>query len=78
LHQRDRQPEGNAVTPTLTPTTSPAPPSAGDRCDRCRALAKIRVVLPGGGDLVFCGHHAREYETTIREVAAEVFTAEDD
>jgi hypothetical protein len=35
------------------------------------------VVLPGGGDLVFCGHHAREYETTIREVAAEVVTAED-
>jgi len=27
---------------------------------------------------VFCGHHAREYETTIREIAAEVFTAEDD
>jgi hypothetical protein len=27
---------------------------------------------------VFCGHHAREYETTIREVAAEVVTAEDD
>ena len=52
-------------------------PSAGDRCDRCRAQAKIRVVLPGGGDLVFCGHHAREYETTIREVAAEVVTAED-
>jgi hypothetical protein len=66
------------VTPTLTPTTSPAPPSAGDRCDRCRAQAKTRVVLPGGGDLVFCGHHAREYETTIREVAAEVFKAEDE
>ena len=60
------------MTPTLTPTTSPAPPSAGDRCDRCRAQAKIRVVLPGGGDLVFCGHHAREYETTIRKVAVEV------
>jgi hypothetical protein len=65
------------VTPTLTPTTSPAP-SAADRCDRCRAQAKIRVVLPGGGDLVFCGHHAREFETTIREVAAEVVKAEDD
>jgi hypothetical protein len=77
LDQRDPQPEGNAVTPTLTPTTSPAPPSAGDRCDRCRAQAKIRVVLPGGGDLVFCSHHAREYETTIREVAVEVVKAED-
>jgi hypothetical protein len=74
---RDRQPEGNAVTPTLTPTTSPAPPAAGDRCDRCNAQAKIRVVLPGGGDLVFCGHHAHEYETTIRKVAAEVVKADD-
>jgi len=27
---------------------------------------------------VFCGHHAREYETTIREVAAEIVMAEDD
>jgi hypothetical protein len=34
-------------------------------------------VLPGGGDLVFCGHHAREYDTRIREVAAEVVKAED-
>ena len=66
------------MTPTLTPTTSPAPPSAGDRCDRCRAQGKIRVVLPGGGDLVFCGHHAREFDTRIREVAAEVVMAEDD
>jgi len=65
------------VTPTLTPTTSPAPPSAGDRCDRCGAQAKIRMVLPGGGDLVFCGHHAREYDTKIREVAAEVVKSED-
>jgi Zn ribbon nucleic-acid-binding protein len=77
LHPRDRQLEGNAVTPTLTTTTSPAPPAAGDRCDRCNAQAKIRVVLPGGGDLVFCGHHAREYDTKIREVASEVVTAED-
>lgn len=66
------------MTPTLTPTSSPAPPSAGDRCDRCRAQAKVRVVLAGGGDLVFCGHHARVYETTIREVAVEVVKAEDD
>ena len=69
--------EGNAVTPTLTPTTAPAPPSAGDRCDRCRAQAKIRVVLAGGGDLVFCGHHAREYDARIREVAIEVVKADD-
>lgn len=65
------------MTPTLTPTTSPAAPSAGDRCDRCRAQAKVRVVLAGGGDLVFCGHHAREYEVRIREVAVQVVKADD-
>jgi hypothetical protein len=32
----------------------------------------VRVVLPGGGDLVFCGHHARAYDTKLREVAAEI------
>jgi len=35
------------------------------------------MVLPGGGDLVFCGHHARAYNTKIREVAAEVVTSEE-
>jgi hypothetical protein len=34
-------------------------------------------VLPGGGDLVFCGHHAREYDTRIREVAVEVVQADE-
>jgi hypothetical protein len=75
--RRDRQLEGNAVTPTLTPTSSPAPPSASERCDRCRARAKVRVILPGGGDLVFCAHHARTYEDRIREVAIEIVAADD-
>jgi hypothetical protein len=60
----------------LTPTTSPAPPTAGDRCDRCGAQAKVRIVLPGGGDLLFCGHHARKYDDTIRSVAVEVTASE--
>ena len=66
------------MTQTLTTTPPTEDLVVPFHCDRCRAQAKIRVVLPGGGDLVFCGHHAREYETTIREVAAEVFKAEDD
>jgi hypothetical protein len=57
------------VTPTLTTVEVP---SAADRCDRCGAQGKVRVVLAGGGDLVFCGHHAREYDATIRSVAVEV------
>jgi hypothetical protein len=62
------------VTPTLT-TSTEIPPSAADRCDRCGAQARVRVVLPGGGDLVFCGHHARQYDTTIRSVAVQVVTS---
>jgi hypothetical protein len=34
----------------------------------------MRVVLPGGGDLLFCGHHARAYDAKLREVAAEIIT----
>jgi hypothetical protein len=56
----------------LTPTTSPAPPATGDRCDRCGAQGQVRIVLAGGGDLVFCGHHAREYDATIRSLAVQV------
>jgi hypothetical protein len=61
---------GTPVTPTLTTTVEV--PSAADRCDRCGAQGKVRVVLAGGGDLVFCGHHAREYDATIRSVAVEI------
>ena len=62
------------MTSTLTPT-KPVPPSAADRCDRCGAQGKVRVVL-SGGDLVFCGHHARAYDATIRTVALEVVTSD--
>ncbi|MCZ2830637.1 hypothetical protein O2W14_17505 [Modestobacter sp. VKM Ac-2986] len=35
-------------------------------------MAKVRVVLPSGSDLVFCGHHAREYEDKLRGLAADI------
>lgn len=59
------------MTPTLTPpdaTTS----VASERCDRCGAAAKVRAVLPGGGDLVFCQHHANRYREQLEKAAAEV------
>ncbi len=64
------------MTPTLTPTEL-APPAASDRCDRCGAQAKVRVVLASGGELAFCSHHARAYGATLREVAAEIVSATD-
>jgi hypothetical protein len=43
-----------------------------DHCDRCGAAGKVQVFLPNGFDLMFCGHHAREYKTTILDIATDV------
>ena len=34
-------------------------------CDRCGAIGQARYMFPNGFDLVFCGHHAREYESKL-------------
>jgi hypothetical protein len=47
--------------PTVTVTTD-----LPERCDRCGAAGKVRVFLPTGGDLTFCGHHANNHAHTIR------------
>lgn len=46
--------------------------TSSDRCDRCGAAATIRAVLPSGGELLFCGHHARKHESKLRELSAEL------
>ena len=67
-----------AMTPTLTPPPEAAAPPAGDeRCDRCNAAGKLRIVLAGGGDLVFCGHHANKYAPGLVKIAVEVVAAPD-
>jgi hypothetical protein len=55
-----------ATAPSATPLT------AVDRCDRCGAQAYLRVSLQGGGELLFCAHHAREHGDKLREIAAYV------
>lgn len=45
---------------------------ATDRCDRCSAQAYVRVVLPGGSDLLFCGHHWGHHEAVLRPQAEEI------
>lgn len=52
------------VTGTATPT-APATLTNADRCDRCGAQARVRVVL-ATGDLLFCAHHAKAYEPNLR------------
>jgi len=70
--------EDEAMTPTITPPPeATAPPAAEERCDRCNAAAKLRVVLAGGGELVFCGHHANEYAPELLKIAVETVAAPD-
>ena len=46
--------------------------TAADRCDRCGAAASVRAVLSTGGELLFCGHHARQHASRLEELAAEI------
>jgi hypothetical protein len=47
-----------------------------DRCDRCSAAARVRAVLPSGGELLFCNHHAREHSSKLKELAADIQASE--
>jgi len=53
----------------VTTAVAPSPLTARDRCDRCGAQAYLRVELPGGSELFFCAHHAREHGPKLRAVA---------
>ena len=55
----------------MTTLTAPAL-NAADRCDRCGAQAYVKAVLPGGGELLFCAHHAREHGDKLRTIAVNV------
>lgn len=57
----------------MTSTLAAPALSATDRCDRCSAQAYVRVVLPGGTDLLFCGHHWNRHENVLRPQAVEIF-----
>jgi hypothetical protein len=76
--ERERRPTGRstqveqeregAVTTTLTASSL----TASDRCDRCGAQAYVRVTLVSGSELLFCAHHAREYQPRLRELEARI------
>jgi len=53
-------------------TLSTAELTAVDRCDRCGAQAYVRALLPSGGELLFCGHHGKEYASGLRAVSANI------
>ena len=62
---------------TTATAQSATPLTAVDRCDRCGAQAYLRVSLQGGGELLFCAHHAREHGDKLREIAATVIDETD-
>lgn len=61
----------------MTSTLTRPELTASDRCDRCGAAAQVRVILPSGGELLFCGHHAREHQPRLRELSAQVQGGDD-
>jgi hypothetical protein len=46
--------------------------TAVDRCDRCGAQAYVRATLLNGGELLFCGHHAKEYAEGLKKVTLNI------
>jgi hypothetical protein len=57
----------------MTGAMAPSKPlTAMDLCDRCGAQAYVRVVLAGGGELLFCAHHGRQHAAALAKVALEV------
>lgn len=58
---------------TTLPTGEHPPLTNADRCDaECRAQAFTRAVMPGGGVLLFCGHHFAKHEHELRKQALEL------
>ena len=56
----------------MNATIASTPLTAIDRCDRCGARAYVRVVLPGGGELLFCAHHGRAHQDALRAAEASI------
>lgn len=46
--------------------------NAQDRCDACSAAAKVIATLVNG-ELMFCGHHARQYASKLTEQSVQVY-----
>jgi hypothetical protein len=47
--------------------------TAPETCDRCVARAAFFAHVPGGGELMFCGHHHRVHRERLRSSGALVW-----
>jgi hypothetical protein len=59
----------------MTATLTRPELTKADRCDRCGAAARVRATLPSGFELLFCQHHANEYQAKLIEQAAVLETS---
>ncbi|MBB5801182.1 putative nucleic acid-binding Zn ribbon protein [Saccharothrix ecbatanensis] len=59
-----------AMTTALDTITTGLNP-VEDRCDRCGARARVRVVLHDG-ELTFCDHHERRHRAALERVAVRI------
>lgn len=41
-------------------------------CDRCGVRALSLAILPGGGELAFCGHHGRAHRDRLLDAGAQL------
>lgn len=57
---------------TLTAENAAPEMTAADRCDACGAQAYVRVLMAGGGELLFCAHHARKHSEALSSVATHI------
>jgi hypothetical protein len=62
---------GEKVRKTMSSTVAESLTTA-DRCDRCGAQAYLRVTLTSGGELLFCGHHAKAHSAKLSQVALSI------
>lgn len=46
--------------------------SAVDRCDSCGAQARVIVTMING-ELMFCGHHSREFGSKLTQQAVGIY-----
>lgn len=51
--------------------------TALDRCDKCGAAAKV-VSTFMSGELMFCGHHARETKWSLQQKSLHIYDPENE
>ena len=68
-HVRPKRTEYGMTEQVILEST---PLNALDRCDRCGTQAYVRAVLLNGGELLFCGHHGKEYAEKLKSVSLKI------